>query len=119
MFARAIENPRLIALAGALLIVAGLAAIATLPTTEDPHVTNRVAVVLTPFPGATPERVEALVTEPIEDALRTLPEVDIVSSTSQAGLSVVRVELKESVTETAPVIAVQAPMTSRNPALTR
>jgi len=103
MFARAIENPRLIALAGALLIVAGLAAIATLPTTEDPHVTNRVAVVLTPFPGATPERVEALVTEPIEDALRTLPEVDIVSSTSQAGLSVVRVELKESVTETAPV----------------
>jgi len=59
--------------------------------------------VLTPFPGATPERVEALGTEPIEDALRQLPEADIISSSSQARLSVVRVELKDSVVETKPV----------------
>lgn len=99
MLARVIENPRLIVLACALLIVAGLASLSALPTTEDPRVLNRVATVLAPFPGATPERVEALVTEPIEDALRTLPEVNVVSSSSQAGISVVRVELKDSVTE--------------------
>jgi multidrug efflux pump subunit AcrB len=103
MLHRAIKNPRLLALACALLIVAGLAALASLPTTEDPRVLNRWATVLTPFPGATPERVEALVTETIEDALRTLPEVDVISSSSQAGISVVQVELKESIVDTAPV----------------
>lgn len=103
MWTRAIENPRLLLLASALLIVAGLAALATLPTTEDPRVLNRIATVLTPFPGATPERVEALVTEPIEDALRALPEVDVLSSSSQTGLSVVRIELREDVDDTAPV----------------
>jgi multidrug efflux pump subunit AcrB len=103
MLARSVENPRLIILGCALLLVAGLASLAALPTTEDPRVMNRVATVLTPFPGATPERVEALVTEPVEDALRTLPEVDIISSSSQAGISVVRVELKDSINDPTPV----------------
>jgi multidrug efflux pump subunit AcrB len=103
MLARSVENPRLIVLGCALLLVAGLASLAALPTTEDPRVMNRVATVLTPFPGATPERVEALVTEPVEDALRTLPEVDIISSSSQAGISVVRVELKDSINDPTPV----------------
>ena len=96
MFARKLENPRLIVLFTALLLVAGLSALSTAPTSEDPRVLNRIATVLTPLPGATPERVEALVSEPIENALRALPEVEVISSTSQAGLSVVRVELKDS-----------------------
>ncbi len=103
MLARLLENPRLIALFAALLIVAGLAALTSLPTSEDPRVLNRIATVLTPYPGATPERVEALVSEPVENALRTLPEIDVISSSSQAGISVVRVELKDSVNNTAPV----------------
>jgi multidrug efflux pump subunit AcrB len=101
MLARSLENPRLIALACALLVVAGLASLAALPTTEDPRVLNRVATVLTPFPGATPERVEALVSEPVENALRALPEVNVISSSSQAGISVVKVELKDSIQDTA------------------
>lgn len=103
MLARSLENPRLIALMSALLLVAGLSALTALPTSEDPHVLNRVATVLTPYPGATPERVEALVTEPLENALRLIPEVSVISSNSQAGVSVIRVELKDSVKETAPL----------------
>ncbi len=103
MLRNAIRNPRLIALFSSMLIVAGLASLLALPTTEDPHVLNRVAIVLTPFPGASPERVEALVSEPLENALRVMPEVDIISSTSQAGLSVLRVELKEDINDTQPV----------------
>jgi multidrug efflux pump len=103
MFTSFINNPRLIALFCALLIVMGLASLTSLPTTEDPRVTTRVATVLTALPGATPERVEALVTEPVENALRTLAEVDVISSSSQAGLSVVRVELKDSIDDVAPI----------------
>lgn len=103
MLARALENPRLISLFAALLIVSGLAALTSLPTAEDPRVLNRVATVLTPYPGATPDRVEALVTETLENALRTLPEIDVISSSSQAGVSVIRLELKDSVKNTTPI----------------
>ncbi len=103
MLAHALQNPRLIALLCALLVVMGLTSFVALPTTEDPRVMNRVATVITPFPGATPDRVEALVTEPIEDALRTLPEVDVISSLSQAGFSVIRIELKDSIDAPAPL----------------
>ncbi len=98
-----VRNPRLQVLIITLLLVAGLAALATLPRTEDPRVTNRVATVLTPWPGADAERLEALVTEPIEDSLRELPEIKILESKSLPGLSVVRVELKDSVYATDPV----------------
>ena len=98
-----VENTRLQVLAIALLIVTGLAALSSLPRTEDPRVQNRVAVVLTPFPGATAERVEALVSDPIENRLRELPEVKTIESSSQPGLSVVRIELKDSITATEPV----------------
>ncbi|KAA9132728.1 efflux RND transporter permease subunit [Marinihelvus fidelis] len=101
MLARTLENPRLIALFSALLIVAGLAALAALPTTEDPRVLNRVATVLTAYPGATPERVEALVSEPIENALRSMPAIDTIDSSSQAGMSVMRVQLKDTITDAA------------------
>lgn len=98
-----VGNPRLQLLLIALLLVSGLAAFSTLPRTEDPRVQNRIAVTLTPFPGATAERVEALVTEPIENKLRELPEVNTISSKSQPGLSVITVELKDEITDTAPV----------------
>ncbi|MEM9533473.1 MAG: efflux RND transporter permease subunit [Pseudomonadota bacterium] len=98
-----LRNGRFLALSIALLIVAGLAAITVLPRTEDPQVLNRMAFIITPFPGATPERVESLVSEPIEKELRRLPEVKETMSTSRAGLSVVRIELKDNVKETKPV----------------
>ncbi|MEE4172910.1 MAG: efflux RND transporter permease subunit [Xanthomonadales bacterium] len=103
MFARSLRNPRLLVMLAALVLVAGLTALVSLPTAEDPRVMNRVATVLTPYPGATPERVEALVTEPLENVLRELPEVNVISSSSQAGVSVVRVELKDSITDTSRV----------------
>ncbi|BCB71704.1 hypothetical protein HMEPL2_20550 [Vreelandella aquamarina] len=65
-------NRRLLALSLGLLIVAGLSAIQTLPRAEDPHLVARIATVLAPYPGATPEQIEALVARPIEQELRTI-----------------------------------------------
>ena len=50
---------------------------------EDPGFTIRAAQVLTRFPGASPERIEQLVTDPIEEAIQELPEIDFISSTSK------------------------------------
>ena len=98
-----LENGRLTSLFIALLIVAGFGAISSLPRTEDPHITNRFASVITHYPGASAERVEALVTEVLETQLRRLEEIKLVQSTSRPGISVIQLELKDTITETEPV----------------
>jgi multidrug efflux pump len=98
-----LENGRLTSLFIALLIVAGLGAISSLPRTEDPHITNRFASVITQYPGASAERVEALVTEVLENQLRRLEDLKLVQSTSRPGISVIQLELKDTVTDTDPV----------------
>ncbi|MBE8168626.1 MAG: efflux RND transporter permease subunit [Shewanella sp.] len=95
-----IENGRLAALFIALLIVAGFGAISSLPRTEDPEITNRFATVVTTYPGASSERVEALVTDVIENQLRRMEELKLLQSTSRSGVSVIQIELKDSITET-------------------
>ncbi|NMP30285.1 efflux RND transporter permease subunit [Thalassotalea sp. M1531] len=98
-----VRNGRLMSLVIALLIVSGLAALSTLPRTEDPRITNRNASVLTKFPGASAERVEVLVTEKIEQKLRKIPEIDLITSVSRPNLSVVQVKLKDEITNTRPI----------------
>lgn len=78
-----------------LLVVAGGSAIQTLPRLEDPRIDLRNVVIITPFPGATAERVEALITDPIEDALRELYEIKQIKSTSRADVSLIQVELQD------------------------
>ena len=63
------RNPRLAALTVLLILVAGLAAYTLLPRIEDPILTERFALVTTRLPGASAERVESLVTEPLEEEL--------------------------------------------------
>lgn len=95
-----VENARLASLAIALLIVAGLGAISSLPRMEDPEITNRFATVITQYPGASAERVEALVTEVLEEQLRRLEELKLVQSTSRPGISVITLELKDNIIDT-------------------
>jgi len=62
-----------------------------LPAREDPEITIREAVITTEFPGLPTERVEALITRTIEEAVRQVPEVKEIRSTSQTGRSIVHV----------------------------
>ncbi|GER01764.1 acriflavin resistance protein [Iodidimonas gelatinilytica] len=91
--------PRLIILLLLLILVAGSAAVTTMPRLEDPHMENRVAFVITRFPGASAERVEALITEKLERKIREVSEVDDISSASRLGLSFITIEMKDEVTD--------------------
>ncbi len=102
-FQSILSNTRLMVLMVAFLIVAGLSALNTLPRAEDPIITNRNASITTVFPGASASRVESLVTEVIENKLREIDEVSLITSTSRMGISSVRVELKESITQPEPI----------------
>ncbi len=93
-----ISNPRILVLFAAVIIVSGLAALHSLPRTEDPRLTPRFALVITPFPGASAERVETLVSEKLENQLRTMPEIMHVESVSTQGLSLITIILQDEVT---------------------
>jgi multidrug efflux pump subunit AcrB len=60
------RNRQLLILTLVLVVVWGLSAFLTLPSMEDPEITQRFARITTFLPGATPERVETLVTEKLK-----------------------------------------------------
>ncbi|MDD1779871.1 efflux RND transporter permease subunit [Enterovibrio sp. ZSDZ35] len=98
-----LKNTRLLVLFTVLILVSGYSALSTLPRAEDPALVNRWATITTAYPGASAERVEALVTEPVENELRSLDEINLIESQSKPGISVITVELNDSLTETEPV----------------
>lgn len=93
------RQPRLVALIILVLVAAGLSSFLSLGRQEDPTITNLFATVTTQFPGADPQRVEALVSAEIEEELRKIAEVDEITSVSRTGVSVVSVELLETLDE--------------------
>lgn len=89
------RNGHLLLLSIVIVMVAGLSAVVNLPRLEDPRIDARNVLAITPFPGASAERVEALISDVIEDELRQLNEIKELKSTSRAGISVVNIELKD------------------------
>ncbi|MGI9549797.1 MAG: efflux RND transporter permease subunit [Aurantibacter sp.] len=92
-----IEKNRITVMVLATIILLGLAMYTGLSRDSMPPYTVRVANVISSFPGASPERVEQLVTDKIEKVAQELPELKEVTSTSRTGLSVVSVTLKDEV----------------------
>lgn len=91
----AISQNRVTAVAIAVLLLSGLSAYKSMPKQMDPGITVRNAQIITIFPGASPERIEQLVTDPIEQAVQSIPQLDFVKSTSRTGVSIVIVAVKE------------------------
>ena len=93
----ALENNRVTVVVLIVVVLLGLVGYQTMPRDSMPPYTIRVASVVTSFPGAGPERVEALITSKIEEVAQELPELKTVTSESRTGLSVVSVALKQEV----------------------
>ncbi len=79
----------------ALIVVGGIASFFQLGQLEDPDFTIKKAVVVTPYPGASPKEVELEVTDRIEKAIQELPELKHLYSISRPGLSIVKVDIKQ------------------------
>mgnify|MGYP000002585718 CR=1 FL=1 len=98
-----LENNRTTWVLILVLLLSGILAFDKMPKDYDPGFIIRTAQVVTYFPGASPQRVEELVTDKIEKVVQQIPELDFVSSTSKTGVSIVSVNIKESYKEMRPI----------------
>ncbi len=78
-----------------VIVLAGWSALTNLPRIEDPRITNRFSRIVVLFPGASAKRVEALVTDPLEDALQELSEIKKIESVSRANIATLSLELQD------------------------
>ena len=76
------------------IFVIGLFSYQRLPVEQLPEVDFPVVAVVTSYPGATPEAVEADINKPIEDGVSTLSGIDTISSTAQTGSSMVLIQFE-------------------------
>ncbi|WP_020410824.1 efflux RND transporter permease subunit [Hahella ganghwensis] len=99
----AIENNRLTIVLLLVVAIAGVMTFLGMPRAYDPGFIMRAAQVITYFPGASPERVEELVSSQIEEAVKEIPELDFVKSESRTGVSIATVNIKESYKDMRPI----------------
>ncbi len=92
-----LRNRYLLVVSIVVALAAGIFGVQSLQRFEDPRIVNRYPIIITPFPGASAERVETLVTEKLEDELAEVSAIKNMTSTSLSGVSIVVIELLESV----------------------
>lgn len=90
---------RITLLALAVVIILGLVEYGNLSRDSMPPFTVRIATIITQFPGASPERVESLISDKVEKVLQEIPEVKTVTSISRTGVSIVKMTIREDVPE--------------------
>ena len=86
-----------------VILFFGVNAYKNMPKDYDPGFIIRTAQVITQFPGASPERVEMLITDKLERVIQELPELDFVKSESRTGISIISVNIKESYRNLRPI----------------
>ena len=94
-----LDNPRLLAMTVVLIVASGSIGLLTSPRLEDPILTPRFGAITTVFPGATVERIEALVSRKLEEELSDLSEIKDMYSFSRPGVSLVILELRDDVSK--------------------
>ena len=95
----ALDNNRVTILILLVILLMGITSYNQLSRDSMPPFTIRFCSVITQFPGASPERVESLITDKIEKEILKIPELKDVTSESRTGLSIVSVELKDDIAE--------------------
>jgi len=91
----AIENNRTSIILLLVIMFSGISAYQSMPKDYDPGFIIRTAQVITYFPGASPARVESLVSDKLEKTIQEIPELDFVKSESRTGVSIVSANIKE------------------------
>jgi multidrug efflux pump subunit AcrB len=95
-----VENREIAWVALVATCVWGVYGYLTMPQRRDPDVPNKQAVVVTAWPGEAAEKVEQLVTKPIEKTIASNSSVARIESVSRSGVSIVTFTLSSHLRQT-------------------
>ena len=90
-----LSNSRLTISFMALVVLVGLIQFFQFPRQEDPPIVIREAVVSAVFPGMVPDQMEDLITRRIEEQIRTMPEIDEITSESKTGVTIIHATTRD------------------------
>lgn len=96
MIKQSVKRPFTVLVGVVLVIVLGVVAFTRMSTDLLPDMELPYMIVYTTYPGASPERVEASVTQPLEEALGTTTDMKEIQSVSSENLSLVVMEFSQS-----------------------
>ncbi|MBP3371240.1 MAG: efflux RND transporter permease subunit, partial [Clostridia bacterium] len=90
-----VRKPMTVFVAVVLVIVLGFVSFNNMTTDLLPEINLPYVIVMTTYPGASPEEVEDEITRPMEQSMATLDGISSVSSTSGENYSLVMLEFAE------------------------
>ncbi len=90
-----VKKPYTVLVAVLMVLVLGFVSLTNMTTDLLPPINLPYLLVITAYPGASPEKVEHEVTQPMENSLGTVSGVTNVYSTSSENVSMVQLEFEE------------------------
>ncbi|TCI94225.1 efflux RND transporter permease subunit [Tenacibaculum sp. M341] len=94
----AINNKTTIYVLMVLILYFGISAFLNMPRENFPEIKDTKIYVSSVFPGNTAEDIEKLITNPLEEKLKTVSNMTKITSTSQENVSMVVVEFNSNIT---------------------
>lgn len=94
----AIDNPSVVYVMIGIFLWIGLSSYFAMPREDFPEIIETKIYISTPYPGNTAEDIERLITDPLEDRLKSISNVVEVVSTSQEDYAIITVEFDEEIT---------------------
>ena len=91
-----VKKPYTVVVAVVLVIILGVVSFNNMTVDLLPSMNLPYALIMTTYPGASPEEVEATVTKPIEQTMATVSNINNISSTSQENVSTVVLEFAQT-----------------------
>ena len=93
----AINNKTTIYVLMFLFLYLGISSYFTMPRENFPEISETKIYISSVYPGNTAEDIEKLITNPLEDKLKSISNVVEITSTSQEDYSIITVEFDESI----------------------
>lgn len=90
-----VKKPMTIFVAVVVVIVLGIVSVLKMTPDLLPNMDMPYAIIITTYPGQTPETVETVVTKPLEQSISTIDGVKVITSTSSDNYSMVTLEFAD------------------------
>lgn len=91
-----VKKPYTVMVGIVLVLILGVVSFMNMTTDLLPNMNLPYALVMTTYPGASPEEVEMVVTKPVEQAMATVSNIENIQSVSSENVSMVILEFSQS-----------------------